>query len=431
MAIALVCIVMGLTGCSGQKKYTVTVKDALGNPYTDGVIVQFLQDGKQVAIQSCDEEGVATKKLDKGEYTVAIMSTDDEVSFYYEEDLKLTEKERELEVVAAYRVNSEAQTLYVGSEEYDAYHLSKGCTYVDLTAEARTYFLFTPTEAGNYEFSIADDADVEIGYYGAPHYVQSVNAAEVVDNKFTISVSADMIGKGDTGTTVFVLGVDGKAKNCVIGIQRLGDAVKTLADEPWTIYETTAELETYTLPEGAQIKEFDLTASTDTYKLVLNEKDGFYHLKSADGPLVLVRLAEDCDYIACFKTMLDRSGVVKYFFDKDGEFEKKVSYSECLLEYIEYVDEANGVYPLTEDLKLIIQQRGDYAGWWDIESNGYIFKDVDGNNDSSINADIAWLLMCCYIEQDVSENDKEKSNNIIIANDCSDSLLGVACRMRR
>lgn len=401
MTIALLCMVMMLTGCSGQKKYTVTVKDALGNPYTSGVVVQFLQDGKQVAIQACDEEGVATKKLEKGEYTVALMSTDKEVSFYHEENLKLTEKDRELDVIAAYKTSGEPTVLYADSKECDAYDLSTGCTYVDLIAGERTYFLFTPTEAGNYEFSIADDANVEIGYYGAPHYVQSASAAEVVKNKFTISVSADMIGAGDTGTTVFVLGVDAldeKVTNCVIGIERIGDAEKTLADEPWTIYEATSELEAYTLPEGAQIQEFDLTKSEKDYKLVYNEDDGFYHLKSADGPLVLVRLAEDCNYIACFKTMLDRSGVVKYFFDEDGEFEKKESYSECLLEYIEYVDEAEGVYPLTKDLEYIIKQRGEYVGWWDIESTGYMFKDVDGNNDSSINADIAWLLMCCYIE---------------------------------
>lgn len=401
MAIALMCIAMGLTGCSGQKKYTVTVKDALGNPYSEGVIVQFLQDGKQVAIQPCDKDGVATKKLDKGEYTVAIMSTDEQISFQYEEGLKLTEKQRELEVVAAYKVTSEAETLYVGSDEFEAYAIQKGCTYVDLSTDKRSYFLFTPTEAGNYEFSVADSSNVEIGYYGAPHFVQSVNAAEVVKNKFTISVSASMIGTGDTGTSIYVLGVDvvdEKTTNCVIGIERVGDAVKTLADEPWDVYETTSELKAYTLPTGAEIKEFDLTASTDTYKVVYNEDDGFYHLKSADGPLVLVRLAEDCDYIACFKTMLDRSDVNKYFFDKDGEFEKKERYSDCLLEYIEYVDENEGVYPLTKDLKYIIQQRGEYVGWWDIESNGYIFKDVDGNNDSSINSEIAWLLMCCYIE---------------------------------
>ncbi len=401
MAMMLMLIVMGLTGCSGEKKYSVTVKDALGNPYTKGAIVQFLQDGKQVAIQPCDEEGVATKKLAKGEYKIALMSTDEAINFHYEEGLKLTEKERELEVIAAYKVSGEPTVLYASGNECDAYDITTGCTYVELNTEGRNYFLFTPREAGNYEFSIADNANVELGYYGAPHYVQNNNVAEVVKNKFTISVSASMIGTGDTGTNVFVLGVDAKddkVKNCVIGVERLGDAIKTLEDEPWTIYNKTSELKAYTLPAGAQIQEFDLTKSEKDYKVVYNEEDGFYHLKSADGPLVLVRLGEDCDYIACFKTILDRSGVNKYFFDKDGEFEKKESYSECLLEYIEYVDENEGVYPLTKDLKYIIQQHGEYVGWWDIESYGYIFKDVNGNNDPSINPEIAWLLMCCYIE---------------------------------
>ena len=138
-------------------------------------------------------------------------------------------------------------------------------------------------------------------------------------------------------------------------------------------------MKAYTLPAGAQLKDFDLTAATDTYKLVYNENDGYYHLNSASGPLVLVRLAEDCEYIACFKTMLDRSGVVKYFFDEDKKLEKKESYSECLLEYIKYVDEKEGVYPLNKDLEYIIKQRGDYTGWWNAESSGYIFKDIDGN----------------------------------------------------
>lgn len=400
MVIALVCMTMGLTACGGQTTYKVTVKDALGNPYTTGIVVKFMQDGEQVALQNCDEKGVAEKKLDGGEYIIEVMSTDSSIELYYEDGLTVTAKDNELDVIAAYKVSSEPTTLSAESKEYDAYAISAGCTYVDLVKDDRNYFLFTPEKAGNYEFSIVDNADVQIGYYGAPHFVQSNTVAEVKDNTFTVSVSESMIGTGETGTNVFVLGIDvldDKAKNCTIGVERIGDPVKTLADEPWTIYETTAELAEYVLPEGAQIKEFDLTASTDTYKLEYNEKDGFYHLNTADGPLVLVRLGEDCDYIDCFQTILDRSGISKYFYDEDGEFERKESYSECLLEYIEYMDENNGVYPLTEDLKYIIQQRGDYVGWWDIESSGYLFKDIDGNADSTINADIAWLLMCCYI----------------------------------
>lgn len=399
--ILVVCMLMALTACGGNKTYKVTVKDALGNPYTSGIVVQFMQNGKQVAMQACDENGVATKKLPKGDYTVSLTFTDNEDGYYYEEGAKLTSSENEIDVILANRITSEPQMLYVGDGEYESYAVSAGCTYVELSADSRNYFLFTPTQAGNYEISVIGDAKTEIGYYGAPHFVQTMSAAEVVDNKFTISVSASMIGSGEGGTSSYVIGIDAldeNAKNCVLAINRLGDAIKTLEDEPWTVYQKTVELSEYTLPAGAQIKEFDLTASTDAYKFVFNENDGFYHLNSANGPLVLVRLTEDSDYIACFQTILDRSGVSKYFFDEDGEFVKKESYSECLLEYIECADEAEGVYPLTEDLKYIIQQRGEYVGWWDIESSGYLFKDANGNNDATINSEIAWLLMCCYAE---------------------------------
>jgi len=393
-----------LSSCGGNADggYSVTVKDALGQPYTSGVVVRFMQNGTQVAMQPCDENGVATKKLEPGEYAVELSFTDSEAVYHYDTaDLKVSQKNPSVEVIMAKTVSGDPEALFVGGEEFDAYPLTDGCTYAKLDTDARNYFLFAPSAAGTYEFSLPDGANATLGYYGAPHFVQQTSMAESVNGKFQISVSADMIGSGEGGTVVYVLGVDANdssVTSAVIGIQRIGDPQKTIADEPWTVYETTAQLAKYQLPAGAKLGEFDLEAVTDTYKLVFNENDGFYHLNAENGPLVLVRLAEDCDYIACFKTMLDRSGVSKYFFDENGEFVKKESYSESLLEYLEYVDDDEGVYPLTKDLEYIIKQRGEYVGWWNIESNGYIFKDVNGNNISEINAELAWLLMCCYIE---------------------------------
>ena len=404
MTALILAAVMVCGACGAESKdaaYKVTVADSTGNPYTSGVVVKFMQNGEQVAMQACDANGVAEKTLTKGDYDVELSFTDGEENYYYDGDLKLSAETTELNVTLAMRITGEPQTLFVEGDQYDSYAIGTGSTYVDLTPEKRSYFLFTPTEGGTYEFTVADDSNAAIGYYGAPHFVQTAGAAEVVDNKFEISISQTMIGSGDGGTSTYVIGVDSldaDTKNCVISITRTGEPQKTIEDEPWQLYEKTVELTEYSLPEGAEIKEFDLTASTDTYELVFNDEDGFYHLDSKDGPLVLVRLAEDCDYIACFATMLDRSGVSKYFYDEDGNFEKKVSYSECLLEYIEYVDEDEGVYPLTEDLKHIIQQRGEYVGWWDEESPSYIFKDIDGNNLTDINTEIAWLLMCCYID---------------------------------
>lgn len=385
---------------AGELTYKVTVKDALGTPYSSGVVVQFMQNGTSVAMQPCDENGVAAKALQSGEYGVVLAFTDKEQAFYYEETT-LTKDKTEAEVVLSYKTYGEPTVLSFGDSEYDAYSLFAGSTYVELTHDSRNYFIFAPKTSGNYKVSVANDANVEIGNYGAPHYVQEFSVSEVENKSFSINVKDGMIGEGESGTAIYVIGVDALdagVKNCILNIERVGDAIKDVSDEPWTIYEATSEISTYVLPEGAEIKEFDLTASTDSYNLIFNAYDGFYHLNSEDGPLVLVRLAEDCDYIACFATMLDRSGVSKYFYDADGNFVKKESYDECLLEYIDCADESEGVYPLTEDLKYIIQNRGEYVGWWNPDSDGYLFVDANGYDLPDINNEIAWLLMCCYIE---------------------------------
>lgn len=381
-----------------EMTYKVTVTDALGVPYTTGVVVRFMKDGNQAAMQVVNENGTAEKTLSTGDYTVELMFTGDAEDYHYEtEGLTLSADQTELTVVLAQAVNSDPVSLFAGSEDHNAYHVSAGSTYVELTAGKRNYFLFTPEVAGTYEFS-ATDANAQLGYYGAPHFVQNYSAAEVVDNKFTISVSASMIGTNGTGTTVIVIGIDSNGvENTTLNIQRIGDPEHTISDEPWMIYQTTAQLSDYKLPAGAVLGEFDLTAKTDAYKLVYNETDGFYHLNAADGPLVLVRLGEKSQYLESFQKILESSGVVKYFFDENEQFVKKESYSECLLEYIDCMDEDHGVYPLTEDLKYIIQQRGEYSGWFDPSASMYLFKDVNGENVPDINTELAWLFMCCYI----------------------------------
>lgn len=382
---------------SGDAAYRVTVKDALGTPYTTGIVVRFLEDGQQKAMQVVDASGVAEKTLPRSNYTVELSFTDNADLYYYDAaGLELTAEKTETEVILSYRTSG-GTSLFAGGSEYTAYSVSAGSTYVEL-ADGRNYFLFTPREAGTYAFSVTDPT-AAVGYYGAPHFVQSISAAEVVDNCFTVSVSASMIGTGDTGTTVIVIGVDkGEQPACLLTVQRTGDPKRTLEDEPWIIYKATAVLTPCDLGgETLTFTEFDLTAETDAYTLVWNEADGFYHLGTAEGPVVYVRLGKDTKYLPCFKTMLDRSGVVKYFFDENEEFVKKESYSECLLEYIANMDSANGVYPLTEDLKYIIQQRGEFAGWFDPSSSVYIFQDAAGTPISGINPDLAWLFMCCYL----------------------------------
>lgn len=381
---------------SGEMEYKVTVVDAQGTPFTTGVIVRFLQDGQQAAMQPIDATGAAAKTLAAGEYTVELMFTGNEDEYYYnKEGLVLTAQAPELTVTLTYNMAAEPVKLVAQGEEVDAYPVTDGSTRVSLVPGRRNYFLYTPTQAGTFAFS-SDNAGAAIGYYGAPHFVQEMSAAEVVDNTFTQSIRATMIG--ENGTTVIVIGIDADADtdSCTLSVIRTGEPEWNVEDEPWHVYEPTAKLADYTLPAGAKTREFDLTADSGKYNLVLGS-DGFYHLDSEDGALVLVYLTKDPKYLPCFKNILDRSGVNRYFYDENGTFLKKETYDQCLLRYIECADEESGLYPLTEDLKYIIWQRGDYSGWWDISGPNYLFVDQNQVPLTDINSDIAWLFMCCYI----------------------------------
>lgn len=382
---------------SSEASYQVSVVDALGNPCNSGIIVRFMQGSTQVSMQVVGENGMAVKTLPRDHYTVELAFTGDEDAYYYsQEGLELTSDVTQLQVVLSRTVGTDVRPLYTGEMMHDAYPVEEGCTHVKLSA-GRNYYLFTPRQAGMYEISVPEGA-AAVGYYGAPHYVQEYSAAEVVDNKIRISVKADMIGTGDTGTTVLVIGLDSEADaEAILAVVRIGEPAWDVSDEPWTIYQTTAQLSPFKLDEGKKLKDFDVMASSDAYQLVYNETDGFYHLNTADGPLVLVRLTQPSKYLDELSTVAEKSHICKYFYDADGKFVKKESYNECLENYFACADELTGTYPLTEDLKYIIQQRGDYYGWWNTQSgSGCIFLDSNGMVLPGLNTDIAWLFICCY-----------------------------------
>ncbi len=401
-----------LSACGGQggsdtpAGYSVTVKDFFGKPCTDGVIVRFLQGGKQVTMQVVDANGNVTKDLADGEYTVELKFTGDEPYYYDTTDLTLTPDKKSLEITLYSAVSDEPQSLYApslkGEENRDlpAYDILPGGTYVSLEAGERNYFLFTPTEAGLYHISV-QDSDAILGYYGISYYVQNKTISEPTGGFIEVNIKQHMLGVGGTNTLVFGLDATGSSSSAVLVIERVGDALLGDEDVPYEVYEPATPPAAFTLPADTKIGEFDLKAATDTYNIVLGS-DGYYHMNSENGPLVLVRLGKDAKgttYLAPLEEIATKSIIGKYFYDEDGKLLKKESYNQCIQDYAKCVDESTGLYPLTEDLKYIIQQRGDHYGWFDINSPGYLFVDNNSNIVPGINNDIAWLVICCYVQE--------------------------------
>ena len=180
----------------GKKAYSVAVKDALGNPYTEGIVVQYHQNGAMVAMQIVNPQtGVATKELDAGDYTVKLQFTDGPDGYYYvEEGLTLSATKTELEVILAKAITAEATTLYVGDGSYDAYVVGTGCTHVELEAGERNYFLFTPTEDGTYELKYYISSD-GMSQSAVTHTDKYVSRNELVLDQAVINVNGDFIYK--------------------------------------------------------------------------------------------------------------------------------------------------------------------------------------------------------------------------------------------
>ena len=399
LALIMVLSVAVFAGCGGSAgetlsadaAYKVTVVDAVGVPYAGNIVVKFMQNGQQAGMQIVNESGVAEKTMPRGEYTVELQFTNTDVTYVYDKsNLTLTAEKTELEIVMSQALGEASQELSVGT----AYYVSTGCTNITLSAEGRSYYIFTPRAVGKYEVSLIG-SDAAIGYYGGSvHYVWDHSAIEVTDNKFSVNIKASQLGGA-----VMIIGVDAGEGNAVLSVQNIGEPDWSVEDEPWTVYNAASQINPYTLPAGASLNKFDLTAPTATYNLVLGG-DGFYHLNSADGALVVVVLGEnakDVEYVAPFQTILDKQGLRRYFYDENGQFLKKEEYSECVLKYIENMDEASGVYPLTEDLMYIIQNHGAQAGWYDESKPGYLFLDQNGNKVVGINNEISWLFMCRYL----------------------------------
>lgn len=383
--------------------YQVAVYDVYGQPAVSGVAVRFLRDGEQVAMQSMNAAGIAEKELEKGDYTVELKFNNSDVEYYYDTtDLTLSKTKTQLTIHLYLKQSDAGEQVTADGNDYTAYPLYTGNTYVTLKP-GRNYFLYTPTESGEYQLYTKDSH--ETGYYGSVFFIMNNDAGgEAPNNGTALSLSPGMV----SGDNSFVIGVDNPGTEdvkTVLHAVRVSDYIDTSI--PTEIYKTTAALTPWTMPKGAKVNTFDITAIVP-YKLVLDETTGFYHLNTVNGPLVVVFLGENAashmSYLKPYDTILKNTGVSAYFQNEDGTYNRREDYNQCLLDYIgtwdenakKYttegcIDRNSGLYPLTEDLKYIIQQHGKYSGWWDIEDERYIFEGI------TVNEENAWLFMCGYL----------------------------------
>ena len=380
---ATVTLKKGSSGSTANKKtYTVTVVDANNKAQTN-VTVLFLQSGAQKDMKKVNSSGVASAELPAGNYTVSL-AFNGTTRYYDKNAAALSASATNLKIVVADKLNVATEDFYKGN----LYPVTTGSVYVELVKGAPNYFSFTPEKSGLYKVTTSHSS-AKLSFWGnSVHFAETdlTDSLTKAENGFVLDVSEGNLGGS------YILGVTGN-EGCILTITRTGDHVITPEEMPpstdW-IKDKDPTKYTLKLPSGKSLINVDITKSTDTYKLVYNTSDGYYHLNSTTGPVLLMRLGEDAPDLSV-KKMLETTGFRKYFYDKNGNFIKKEEYTDRMIAYVAQMDTKTGVYPVTRDLMYIMQQYGDYAGWWNGQENSLL------GGYKNLNKEIAWMFACCYV----------------------------------
>ncbi len=380
----------------GDTPTEYSVKVVLSNGVAcAGINVQFYkQDGTVVAEKKADSNGIAKVTLLDGTYNVKLSGGLVDGGMLYDEgSARVSVAKPSIEILLANACGSakEKITCPITNKTTAAYVVEEGATYVTLKPGLRNYFMFIPTQSGTYRISSVSSG-VQVGYYGATiHFITQDNMAkpENIDESGTaFSVSVKDVGPS------FILGLDAATNvdATVLLITRVGPAEWSVADEPWHTYTGTHTPKSYTLPAGKTLKKVDITAAS--FKIVLGD-DGFYHKDTKNGPLVYLQF-KNTDYVA-FDDILNNFHIAAYLYNKNGSFLRKEEYTEMMEKYRDCADATTSAYPLTEDLKYVLQKYGEHQGWWNTKSPGYLFLDSEGNK-LAVNTDIAWMFAVYYAE---------------------------------
>ena len=373
----------------GMTRYNVMVTDYLGNVVGD-YLVLFMKDGQPVAYNIVDETGAVTSmELETGDYEVQLAFLG-QIEYHYEQSTAVvTEQTPDLTVKVA------APSRAMPEEHWQLGQitpLTLGGIYASLQKDVNTYFCFTPTQQGVYRISVSDP-DAVLSYWGSPNF--PADATETLKDfektTFTVSVNTNALGQSH------VIGVQGTT-GCIVSVVREGDAKE---DVPYTVYTPKKTPVAQSLAAGLNFTYVDITKPTGTYNLVLNPNDGYYHLGSANGPVMYVQLnynakEEPAPYVTLYEMvggLNNNKGTALRCVYTDGEGnEVREDYTDCMLAYGACADPTYGVYPVTEDIVYMIRMGGQYLGWWDAESQNSQMLFAGGEN-----LEIAWMFAFCYL----------------------------------
>ena len=382
-------------------EYVITVTDYAGEPVSGIVVAVYNKAGSLMQTAVTDENGEVIVELERADYTVKLLQT---AAYYEQSTAVLTAMDTELTILLAEETDSGAIADSWAVEDGQVYQVSVGGTHVRYgsgqvgydTEKGVTLFYFTAEEAGIYRFTTSNP-DAVISYWSTSAYPFNATSSleDYANNAFTLTVKENQVGN-----ITYVLGISGSGE-CALIITRLGDPAFDPDEVPYTAYTGTIVPAAFTYT-GGELTDVDYTGNTGDYTLVLNDKDGLYHIGSKDGPILYVNLVSG-RFISLYNMVNGQGNIGAQpfraaFYNAKGEYIKE-DYTELMQQYTKCADPNTGVYPVNEELMYILQKGIAHNGWTDSSNPNYLFKDDEGNALTNVNPDLAWMFLFCYEAQ--------------------------------
>lgn len=261
--------------------------------------------------------------------------------------------------------------------------LGLGENYLTLDETAiTTIYEFTPEETGLYKF-IVDNEEALVGYWGAGSFFvwdQTENKINVIEREL------DAVGQS------IMIGVSNVEGEFVMTVEKVGSVEEIEQIEYIEYVVKHVPLAKYLIDLSAD--QTAVPVDITKPQTVVKGSDGFYHLGSANGPIIYVNLiSERFDLTQAFYGGYGALTMRGKYVDEDGnetyyEFLKAMQHYANVLYNSDY---ENGLYPMSEDLMIFLKAFGGYQGWYSPEQSG--FEAIKAEHDP----DSAWLVSCVTI----------------------------------
>lgn len=254
-----------------------------------------------------------------------------------------------------------------------------------------TIYAFNPTEPGVY--TITTDNGL-VGYWGG--------SVEFVFDQTGDFKTETLEHEYETVGSSIMIGITGEGE-ATVTIEKTGEVEKK-PTIPTIVYKNEFA------PEYSDEYEVELPNTVDIEveeELAVLGDDGYYHLGSANGPVLFVDLA--CS-IMSLHGAAETGSLTTYVVDEENNFVAEYSYNEAFAEYYAVCAMETNCYPLNEDLATILKEVGEASYWYGP------YGRIGGSEANG------WLYACRYsdaitsLEVEVVETENDGVTDIVIGN---------------